>query len=332
MTQTADTSAAEYIQLNSGQDVTLTQDGVYVISGNASNSTIVVESDDEAKVQLVLDNVSITNQDAPGIYVKSADKVFVTTIGNNKLEVSGAYTPDGETNLDAVIFSRDDLVLNGTGDLEIISTQGNGVTSKDDLKVTGGTLYITSALDSLEANDSIRICGGDITIDTGKDGLHSENDEDDTLGYIYMSAGSLDITAVDDAIRGTSVVQIDGGSINVQTSYEGIEATYIQINDGTINVYSRDDGINATRKSNAYNIVIEVNGGTMYVEVGQGDTDAFDSNGDIYVNGGHITVQGNSAFDRDGTGEFNGGTVIVNGEVVTTLPGMGGFGGGGGFF
>ena len=54
--------------------------------------------------------------------------------------------------------------------------------------------------------------------------------------------------------------------------------------------------------------------------MGQGDTDAVDSNGDIIINGGTINVTGQSTFDYDGTGTINGGTVICNGEKVTTLP------------
>lgn len=331
MTQSPDTSAAQSIALNSGEDVTITDEGVYVFTGTVEDTTIIVESDDEAKVQLVLEGVSIINTDAPAIYVKNADKVFVTSVGDNRLEVSGTFVPDGETNLDAVIYSSDDLVLNGTGTLDFISAQGNGVTSKDDLKVTGGEVLISSALDSLEANDSIRICGGDITIDTAKDGLHSENDEDPSLGYIFIADGSMTITAADDAIRATSIAQVDGGSIDVITSYEGIEATYIQLNGGTIDVYSSDDGIAAANKSSAYPVTIEVNGGTISVEVGSGDTDAFDSNGDLYINDGVINVTApTSSFDYDGTGQLNGGTVTINGEVVTTLPTGMGFGGGGG--
>jgi len=323
MRQTADTSQAKSISLNNNQNVNITEEGVYLVAGNVSNSTIVVEvADEDAKVQLVMNNVSIKNQDAPAVYVKSADKVYVTTTGNNHMEVSGAFQADGETNLDAVIFSREDLVLNGTGKLDIISKQGNGVTSKDDLKVTGGTVNINSAKDSLEANDSIRICGGDLNIDSGKDGLHSENEDDEKLGYIYIAAGTLNITAKDDGIRGNSVVQIDGGTTDIKNSYEGIEATYIQINGGNVRVYSSDDGINATQKTRAWDVAIEVNGGTIYVEVGSGDTDAFDSNGDIFVNGGVIDVKASSAFDRDGIAQLNGGTVTVNGAQVTSLPGM----------
>jgi hypothetical protein len=100
---------------------------------------------DDAKVQLVLDGVSITNTDSPAIYVVSADKCFVTTTDSvSTLTVTGTFAADGDTNIDAVIFSKDDLVLNGTGTLNISST-GNGITSKDDLTVTGGTYSASTA-------------------------------------------------------------------------------------------------------------------------------------------------------------------------------------------
>jgi hypothetical protein len=333
--QSADLDDAEYIELFSGEDVTITEEGVFVLSGEGENITVMIEAETEAKVQLVLDGVSVENENAPAIYVKSADKVFVTTTNSdNVMKVTGTYEADGDTNLDAVIFSKTDLVLNGAGTLEIISAQGNGITSKDDLKLTGGTYSITSLLDGLEANDSIRIAGGDIMIDSGKDALHSENEDDSSLGYIYILDGTLQITASDDGIRGTSVIQIDGGIIDITTCTEGIEATCIQINDGEISVYATDDGINATAKSD-YDVVIEVNGGTINVVVGSGDTDAFDANGSIYINGGTIDVTANSSFDFDRTAELNGGTVTVNGEVITEItesqmgamggrPGMGG--------
>lgn len=317
--QSADLTNATSIQLKSNEDVTIDTEGVYVLSGDVNNVTVIVEADDAAKVRIVLDGVSITNENAPAIYVKLADKVFVTSTGsNNYMEVSGTYEADGDTNLDAAIFSKEDLVLNGTGTVEIVSAEGNGVTSKDDLKVTGGKYIITSSGYSLEANDSICIYDGDITIDSDKDAIHSENDEDLSLGYIYIYNGTLNITAGDDAIRGNSIVQIDGGAINIETCTEGIEGTYIQINGGEIDLYAVDDGINATNKSD-YDVVIEVNGGTINVSMGSGDTDAFDANGNIYINGGTIGIQANSAFDSDGVAELNGGEVTVNGQIITQI-------------
>ena len=112
----------------------------------------------------------------------SADKCFITTTDSeNSLKVTGKFISDGDTKTDAVIFSKDDLVLNGTGTLNITSAYGNGISGKDDIKITGGTYNIKTAQDAIEANDSIAVCDGNFTINTSKDGFHAENDDDDTI-------------------------------------------------------------------------------------------------------------------------------------------------------
>lgn len=327
LTQTADRTDAVAYTVSDGQDIRITEEGVYVLTGTASDVTIRVEADDTAKIQLVLDGVSITNTDFPCLYVTGADKVFVTTEADSSLAVTGAFTADGDTDTDGVIFSRSDLVLNGTAALTISSTE-NGVVCKDDLKITGGTYGITAASKAIEANDSIRIADGSLTLNAGTDGLHAENDEDDTQGYVYIGGGELSITAADDGIHALSVVQIDGGALDISAA-EGVEGTYIQINDGTISIAGVDDGINAAQKSSAYRATVEINGGEITVVMASGDTDGIDSNGDIVVNGGTIDVTGSSTFDYDGSAQYNGGTILVNGQQVDYIPNqmMGGFGG-----
>ena len=227
--QKADTTGARPITVADSKVYTVKNAGVYVISGTASNAQICVEAGEEDKVQLVLDGVKITNDSIPCIYVKKADKVFVTTTDSeNALSVTGTFKADGETNTDAVIFSRDDLVLNGTGTLNVSSTD-NGISSKDDLKITGGTLAITCASDALEANDSVVMADGTVTIQSNKDGIHAENDEDDLKGYVYIGGGTLNIAAADDAIHATTIAQVDNGTITLSCA-EGLEGTWIQIN------------------------------------------------------------------------------------------------------
>ena len=321
LTQTADLSEAVTCVLTDGEDITITEEGVYLIQGSAANATIIVETaeEDEAKVQLVLDGVTITNENAPCIYVKSADKVFVTTVADtvNELSVTGSFTADGETNTDAVIFSKDDLVVNGLGTLRISSTD-NGISCKDDLKVTGGVLEISCSADGLEANDSLRIAGGEIRIAAGKDGVHVENDEDETVGYFYLCGGTLEISAADDGVHATTILQIDGGTVKVSAG-EGLEATWIQINGGTIDISASDDGMNAAWKSSICTPVIEINDGVITVAMGAGDTDAVDSNGYIYVNGGTLDITAQSPFDYDMGSQYNGGTIIVNGTETNAI-------------
>ena len=105
--QTADLTNAEYYTVSDWNDITITSEWVYVLQWTAKDVTVYVEAWDQDKVQIVLDGVSITNTDSPCIYVKTADKVFVTTTDSeNTLEVTDEFVDDGETNTNGVIFSK----------------------------------------------------------------------------------------------------------------------------------------------------------------------------------------------------------------------------------
>ena len=329
--QTADTVNATEITVKSGEDITISEEGVYVISGTATDCTITVDADSAAKVQLVLDGVNITNADAPAIYVLSADKVFVTTASgsSNELTTTGEFAAIGDvTNIDGVIFAKDDLVLNGQGTLTINSS-ASGVVGKDDVKITGGTYSITATEHGIQGKDSVAIADGTFNITAGTDAIHAKNDEDLTLGYAYIAGGTFNLNGASDGIEGYAVVQIDGGDITID-SQEGIEGTYIQINGGTIDVTATDDGINASDKSSEYDIVLEINGGDVSVNMASGDTDALDSNGSLFITGGTVNITAQSAFDYVANASMTGGTVTVNGQQVSEITasmmggGMGG--------
>ena len=329
--QTADTANATEITVKSGEDITISEEGVYVISGTATDCTITVDADSAAKVQLVLDGVSITNADAPAIYVLSTDKVFVTTASgsSNELTTTGEFAAIGDvTNIDGVIFAKDDLVLNGQGTLTINSS-ASGVVGKDDGKITGGTYSITATEHGIQGKDSVAIADGTFNITAGTDAIHAKNDEDLTLGYAYIAGGTFNLNGASDGIEGYAVVQIDGGDITID-SQEGIEGTYIQINGGTIDITATDDGINASDKSSEYDIVLEINGGDVSVNMASGDTDALDSNGSLFITGGTVNITAQSAFDYVANASMTGGTVTVNGQQVSEITasmmggGMGG--------
>lgn len=320
--QTADISAATRVTVENDRTIEITEDGVYVISGTASNCTIKVIADDSAKVQLVLDVLTVTNDDFPVIYVLSADEVLVTTTEgtSNCMTVTGAFKADGDSNTDAVIFSKEDIVFNGLGTLKITSS-GNGIAGKDDVRFTGGTYDINADNNGIEGKNYIAVCGGTFTIDASRDGIKAQNDDDYTLGYIYIGGGKFTICVGSDGVKANTVVQIDDAALDISRSSEGIEAAYIQINGGTVHVYASDDCLNAVQESTLYDATIEINGGNITVEVGPGDTDALDSNGSIYVNGGTVNVTApTSSFDYENKAEFNGGTIIINGEEVSEIP------------
>lgn len=199
-----------------GQTVTITEEGTYVFSGTLSEGQIVVDADD-AKVQIVLDNVDITCATNAVVYVKSADKVFVTLAegSQNTLRNTDEYVAIDDNNIDALIFSKSDLTLNGTGSLTIVSAEGHGIVSKDDLKITGGTYDITAAGHALSGKDSVRIADGTFVLTAGKDGIHSENEDNEEKGYIYIADGDFTITSDGDGMDASNIVQIEDGTFDI---------------------------------------------------------------------------------------------------------------------
>lgn len=201
-----------------GTTVTIKNEGTYIVSGDLENGKIIVDSEKTDKLQIVLNGANISCKGSAPIYVKQADKVFLTLANEttNTLTSIGEYETS-EDNVDAAIFSKDDLTLNGTGILTVKSESGHGIVSKDDLVVTSGTYSINAASHGLSANDSIRIADGKFNITSGKDGLHSENTDDTKLGYIYVADGEFNITAGYDALDASSAIQSDGGTFDVTT-------------------------------------------------------------------------------------------------------------------
>ena len=215
-----------------GQTITITEEGTYLLSGSLSNGSVVVATDENVKVRLILNGVAINNDSSAAIYVQSADKVFITLApdSENMLSNGGTYEAVDDNNIDSVIFSKSDLTLNGSGSLTVTAKAGHGIVSKDDLVITGGTYAITAASQGLSGKDSIRILDGDFTIASGKDALHSENEDNAEKGFVYIACGNFNLTASGDGISasgnmtlldGMYTMTTGGGSENGNNHQEG---------------------------------------------------------------------------------------------------------------
>ncbi len=316
--------------------ITIKDEGTYILSGSLSDGMVIVEAEDADKVQIVLNGVSISNDQSAALYVRSADKVFVTTAfgTENTLEHNGSsYTAIDENNIDAAIFSKSDLTLNGEGTLTVTAQEGHGIVSKDDLVLTSGTYVITSASHGLSGKDSVRIANGSYTIVSGKDGIHAQNKDDSSSGFVYLAGGTYTISAGDDGIHAASNVTISDGKIDITQSYEGIEGLSIDIAGGEISVLAPDDGINAAGGNDSSSssegfqggddqfastegAYIQISGGVLHVNA---SGDGIDSNGDITVSGGETYVSGptndgNGSLDYNGSAQITGGIFAASGS------------------
>ncbi|MBQ3381208.1 MAG: carbohydrate-binding domain-containing protein, partial [Oscillospiraceae bacterium] len=190
-----DASAA--VTLAPGSDLTITAAGVYILSGSYENQMITVRAGEEDKVQIVLNNAQITNADGPAILVCSADKVFLTAAegSENSISDGSGYTlKEGDTAVDAAVFSKADLTINGSGSLSITGNNKHAVVSKDDLVVTAKNLSVSSVASALTGKEAVTLSDATVSIQAGTDGLHSE-------GTVTVLGGSLTAQCGDDAVH-----------------------------------------------------------------------------------------------------------------------------------
>lgn len=333
--------------------ITIIDEGTYVISGSLENGMIVVNSEKTDKTQIVLNGASIHNETSVAIYVKQADKVFITLQEGTENVLSGGSSIESvdEEELDGLIYSKTNLTLNGKGSLSVKSPGGHGIVSKDDLIITGGNYNLEVASHGLSANDMLGIADGKFEIVSGEDSIHCDMN-------VYIENGSFEIDAKDDAIHADENLLICGGKINVSNSYEGLEALAIKLTGGDIRIVASDDGLNAAggtdssgfggmgndqfggqggrpagghggkpggqgggvggpggMQSGSSDGSIVISGGTLYIKA---SGDGIDANGTLEISGGTVTVcgptQGDTAtLDYDVSGVITGGTFIGTG-------------------
>ncbi|MGM9651295.1 MAG: carbohydrate-binding domain-containing protein [Faecousia sp.] len=212
------TAAASDDSVNiSGSVITLTEDGTYILTGTLDDGTILVDMDDSAKPQLVLNGADIHSQTSAALYIRSADKVFVTLAGGteNTLSNGGSFAQTDDNNVDGAVFSKEDLTFNGSGSLCVTSPAGHGIVCKDDLVFTGGTYDITAACHGLDVNDSVRIAAAALTVNAGKDGVHCENEDDTISGFVYLSGCTMDVEAQGDGISAGAYFQMEDGAVTL---------------------------------------------------------------------------------------------------------------------
>ena len=258
-----------------GSTVTISKEGTYLVSGTLDNGQIIVDAADTDKVQIVLANTGINCETSAAIYVKSADKVFITLADGttNKLSGGTEYIDTDDNTVDGVIFSKEDLTVNGSGSLEVNASFKHGIVSKDTLAVTGGNISVNAVSQCLAGKDEVKILAGTFQLTTSGKAVKSSNEDDTSLGNIYVAGGTFTVNSKDDSFHASGTIVIDGGTFTVESGddafhadqevvvnngtitvtscYEGLEAYRVSVNGGEISIQASDDGINAAQPKSA---------------------------------------------------------------------------------
>ncbi len=323
------TASSGSVKIN-GSTVQITEEATYLISGTLDDGMLVVNAPDTAKLQLVFNGVDITSSDCAALYILEADKVVITLADGtqNSLTNGGSFTPIDDENIDAALYSKQDLTINGSGQLTVTSPAGHGIASKDDLVITGGTLQVDAASHALDANDSVRFTNAALTATAGKDGIHCENNDDNSRGFVYVSGGSLSIQAEGDGISAGYYVNITGGTFDILAGGGYENGTKESSGNwggfmggghggggrpgmsGANSTTTTDDDSSTSMKGIKSVSTMQIDGGTFTIDSAD---DSLHSDTDLTINGGTYQIaSGDDAVHAEEKLTVNNGTIRIS--------------------
>ena len=317
LTDNAINSESSNITVN-GSQLTIDAPGTYRLSGALSDGQVVVNTDAEGVVRLILDGVDIHNETGAAIYVENADKVLVYLAENseNSLSDGSEYTlTDPESDEpNAALFSKDNLTIDGPGSLRVTANYNDAIASKDGLIINSGNLTIFSVDDGLRGKDYVLIRSANLTINASGDGIKSDESEDSSKGWIIIESGNINIQAGQDGIDAETAVTIEDGAITLVTgsgttssynsdvSMKGIKAAaLITINGGILNIQSIDDAIHS-------NDSILITAGDFIISTGD---DGMHADVDLTIENGSITITDSYEGLESATITINNGKISI---------------------
>ena len=250
--------------------VHITKPGRYVLSGTLSLGQIAIdlgedaETDPNAVVTLILNNVDITCKVAPAIIFYN---VYECSNSDEETATKDVDTKNAGANV--VIADGTENNINGSYVAKIyksyeLSEDGKEVVDSKKLHKYDGAFY---------SKKTMNINGGDKG--TGILNIKAENEGLDTELHLTINGGIINITSGNDGINtnedNVSVTTMNGGALNI-------------LCDGST---GEGDGID----SNGW---LVINGGTITAQACSSSGDAgIDSDKGIYINGGKVIASGN---------------------------------------
>ena len=345
-----------------GTALTLNSSGVYVVSGDCANGSIVIKKN-VTDVTLVLNGLTLTAAATAPITCNKGSGVTivaaagtVNNLADDKFNNDDVYTdetlyPDIEN---AVIKCKDgsNVTIGGTGTINVNAYGKNGVKGGADLYEEDADGNYTDVLLST-ASLTVK----DVTLNVSI--KHSYKDPEDASSYdgdaikaekeLNILSGKITVSANDDGIKCDYTLNIGengttGPTIKVTKATEGIEGSVVNVYSGSVYVTATDDGINAANgdiAERSTQFSYNQYGGYVYINVTNGD--GLDSNGSATFAGGVAEIYSPSQGDGDPIDTeygavFSGGTVLgvgnnmmqqsYNGTYVTFGSASGGMGGG----
>lgn len=310
-----DYSKLEKFDIKLTDTLQIKKGGVYYLEGTIDDGQIYIDTNDNVK--LVLNNVNIINKTGPAIMVENANQVYIELASEsvNYLTDGEDYEKDESGEPDGVIFSKDDLIIGGTGKLVINANYADGIVSKDSLKIMDGIYEINSSDDAIRGKDSLVITDGSFMIESSGDGIKTTNDKDSNLGYILIENGDFNIISINDGIEAETDLVINNGTFNIQTGGSSSNSSLENENWGfwgkspdnkNITNSSNQDSAKGIKASNS----IIINNGDFTID---SSDDAIHSNESVGIVSGNLLINsGDDGIHADKEIIIDDGNIIIN--------------------
>ena len=328
-----DLTSATKITLSGADDVTITDGGVYVLTGTLTDGCVLVNAPG-ADVTLVLRDADITCTDSSALYIYKAASVLVylpdgtasTLTDGSSYDYSDSFSSADDEEPNACLYSKSDLVIAGGGTLTVTGNANNGITGKDTLKIDGAAVNVTAANHGINGKDCLVLKQADITVTSGGDALRATNDSDSALGCILIGASVLTLTAGEDGIQAETTLTLfdttgtitSGGSSSASladdTSTKGIKAgTDITVRSGSYTLDCADDGVHANGN-------VTISGGTFAITTGDDGVHADEA---VTITDGTLNIPKCYEGIEGQTIDISGGTI----DIVSSDDGLNAAGG-----
>ena len=328
-----DLTNATEITLSGADDVTITDGGVYVLTGTLTDGRVLVNAPG-ADVTLVLRDADITCTDSSALYIYKAANVLVylpdgtasALTDGSSYDYSDSFSSADDEEPNACLYSKSDLVIAGGGTLTVTGNANNGITGKDTLKIEGTAVNVTAANHGINGKDCLVLKQANVTVTSGGDALRSTNDSDSALGCILIGASVLTLTAGEDGIQAettltlfdtTGTITSGGGSsaaLAGDTSAKGIKAgTDITVRSGSYTLDCADDGVHANGN-------VTISGGTFAITTGDDGVHADET---VTITDGTLNIPKCYEGIEGQTIDISGGTI----DIVSSDDGLNAAGG-----
>ena len=316
-----DLTNATTIALSGTDDVTITDGGVYVLTGTLTDGRVLVNAPG-ADVTLVLQNADITCTDSSALYIYKAANVLVylpdgtasTLTDGSSYDYGDGVSSASDEEPNACLYAKSDLIIAGGGTLTVTGNANNGITGKDALKIEDASVTVTAANHGVNGKDCLVLKQADVTVTSGGDALRATNDSDSALGCILIGASVLTLTAGEDGIQAETALTLfdtaciitsgggSGGALADDVSAKGIKAgTGITVRSGSYTLDCADDAVHA-------NGSVTVSGGTFAVTTGD---DGVHADNAVTITDGTLSIRECYEGIEGQTIDISGGTTDI---------------------